>query len=86
MNCRRCVQALDAMCKSTRRQFQLAPKRNHAMNEAEKTSRPPGVAVPWEEKIKQLPPMTGDKELVERVWKETDSLGYLYIYFCLLAF
>lgn len=56
------------------------------MNPTHKTNRPPGTTMPWEEKVKQLPEMTGDKELVERVWKQTDALGYLYIYFCLLAF
>ena len=57
------------------------------MNELQKkTNRPPGTAVPWEEKRKELPPIMGDEELVKRVWEQTDSLGYLYIYFCLLAF
>ncbi len=56
------------------------------MNETHATNRPPGTAIPWEEKLKEMPAITGDKELVERVWKQTDSLGYLYVYFCLLAF
>ncbi len=56
------------------------------MNEAKPVNRPPGTTIPWDEKVKELPPITGDKELVERVWKQTDSLAYLYIYFCLLGF
>lgn len=56
------------------------------MNETEKIDRPPGTTIPWDQKVKELPGITGDKELVERVWQQTDSLGYLYIYFCLLAF
>ncbi len=56
------------------------------MNEAKPSKRPPGTTIPWEEKVKEMPTIVGDKELVERVWKQTDSLGYLYIYFCLLAF
>lgn len=56
------------------------------MNESQKTNRPPGTAIPWEEKRKELPPIVGNEELVKRVWEQTDSLGYLYIYFCLLAF
>ena len=56
------------------------------MNQAPQTKRPPGTTIPWEEKLEEMPPITGDPELFERVWKQTDSLGYLYIYFCLLAF
>ncbi len=56
------------------------------MNEPPQTKRPPGTTIPWEEKLKEMPPIVGDRELVERVWKQTDSLGYLYIYFCLLGF
>ena len=56
------------------------------MNEISATNRPPGTTIPWDQKVKEMPPIVGDQELVERVWKQTDSLGYLYIYFCLLAF
>jgi len=49
-------------------------------------TRPPGTCLPWEQKVKELPPITGDRHLVERVWKETDGLGYLYIWHCLLSF
>jgi len=48
--------------------------------------RPPGTCVPWEEKVKELPPISGDKELVERLWKDIDALGYVYIWQCLLSF
>lgn len=48
--------------------------------------RPPGTCTPWEEKEKELPAICGDKELVRRVWEETDALAYLYIWHCLLAF
>ncbi len=44
------------------------------------------TTIPWEDKLKEMPPIPGDKELIERVWKQTDSLGFLYIYFCLLGF
>lgn len=48
--------------------------------------RPPGTCIPWTEKEKELPPITGDKELVKRVWEEIDALGYMYIWQILLSF
>ena len=48
--------------------------------------RPPGVCIPWEEKVKELPPITGDKELATKVWEDVDSLAYTYIWQCLLSF
>jgi hypothetical protein len=56
------------------------------MTEPESAKRPPGICIPWEEKRKELPEMSGDEELVQRVWEGTDALGYLYIWHCLLAF
>ncbi len=46
----------------------------------------PGVCLPWEEKLKELPPITGDAELVKQIWESIDSLGNLYIWHCLLSF
>lgn len=52
----------------------------------EKGSRKPGVCVPWEEKIKELPKLSGDPELVRKVWEEIDLLGYIFIWHCLVSF
>lgn len=49
-------------------------------------SRRPGVCLPWEEKLRELPELTGDKELLRRVWEEVDALGYTYIWQLLLSF
>lgn len=46
----------------------------------------PGECIPWQEKMKELPTLCGDQELVERIWKENDALAYLYIWHCLLSF
>ena len=46
----------------------------------------PGVCIPWERKIKELPEISGDKELVRKVWEDIDALGYVYIWHCLLSF
>lgn len=46
----------------------------------------PGVCFPWEEKIKELPELTGDKDLPRRIWENIDALGNMYIWQCLLSF
>lgn len=46
----------------------------------------PGVCVPWEEKVKELPPISGDAELVRKVWENVDGLAYIFIWHCLLSF
>lgn len=46
----------------------------------------PGACIPWEEKVKELPPITGDKELARKVWEDVDSLAYIYIWQCLVSF
>jgi hypothetical protein len=56
------------------------------MSQQQDFKRPPGVCIPWEEERKELPEISGDEELVKRVWEETDALAYLYIWHCLLAF
>jgi len=44
----------------------------------EKTSA--GTCVPWEEKRKEIPQISGDEKLVKRVWEDVDALGYMYIW------
>ena len=51
-----------------------------------RTRRAPGVCVPWEEKAKELPEITGDPDLIRRVWESTDALGNMFIWQCLLSF
>ena len=48
--------------------------------------RPPGVCVPWEEKLMELPEISGDTELVKKIWEDIDALGYTYIWHCLVSF
>jgi hypothetical protein len=47
---------------------------------------PPGVCFPWPEKAKELPPVTGDPDMVRRIWEEIDALGNTYIWQLLLSF
>jgi len=52
----------------------------------EKVERKLGVCIPWEEKLKDLPEIKGDKGLVKQKWEDVDGLGYVYIWQCLLSF
>ncbi|MBN2136759.1 MAG: hypothetical protein JW720_03025 [Sedimentisphaerales bacterium] len=56
------------------------------MAEKKKTIREPGVCIPWEEKVKDLPEISGDKDLLKQKWEDIDGLGYVYIWQCLLSF
>lgn len=56
------------------------------MAKKKKTGKKPGVCIPWQEKLKELPEISGDKELVEKIWQDIDALGYVYIWQCLLSF
>ena len=46
----------------------------------------PGVCFPWEEKLKEFPSLTGDRDLVKSVWEDIDALGSVYIYQLLESF
>jgi len=46
----------------------------------------PGVCFPWEKKMVELPEITGDKDLLKRVWENVDALGNSYIWQLLLSF
>src|ERR1019366_2956236 len=35
----------------------------------------PGICLPWEEKAKQLPDISGDQDMIRRVWEEIEGLG-----------
>ncbi len=46
----------------------------------------PGVCTPWEEKLKELPEIQGDAEIVKRIWENNDALANSFIWHCLLSF
>jgi uroporphyrinogen-III decarboxylase len=46
----------------------------------------PGVCFSWDQKAKELPTITGDTDLVRRVWQNVDALGVTYIWQLLLSF
>ena len=38
----------------------------------------PGVCIPWEDKKKELPKITGDENLLRSVWENVDLFGYTH--------
>jgi hypothetical protein len=46
----------------------------------------PGICYPWEEKAKTIPEITGDKELIRKVWNDIEGLANTYIWQVLLSF
>jgi hypothetical protein len=56
------------------------------MEKKKQTKRKPGVAIPWEEKAKELGEIPGDKQLVQKIWEDLDTLAYIYVWQCLVSF
>ena len=50
------------------------------------SQRPPGACIPWREVLPQLPTLSGDPRICQDVWESVDTLGYLYVWWILLAF
>jgi hypothetical protein len=46
----------------------------------------PGVCYPWEQKVRELPEISGSPELVRQVWEDIDAFGAVYIWQMLLSF
>lgn len=52
------------------------------------TSRQPSPAVctPWPQRRAELPGVTGDEGLLQRVWEDIDALGHTFVWHCLVSF
>jgi hypothetical protein len=46
----------------------------------------PGVCWPWEQKARELSEITGDRDLIRKVWEDIEGLGNTYIWQLLLSF
>ena len=46
----------------------------------------PGICLPWDIKAKELPEITGDKQMMQRIWEQVDAFGNMYIWQLLLSF
>jgi uroporphyrinogen-III decarboxylase len=52
-------------------------------------SRPtkqPGRCFPWEDRVKELPQISGSPELIRKIWEDIDAFGNTYIWQLLLSF
>jgi hypothetical protein len=46
----------------------------------------PGICIPWSEKLKEIPNISGDEELVKQIWEDIEGFGNMFIWQCLLSF
>jgi uroporphyrinogen-III decarboxylase len=46
----------------------------------------PGVCFPWQERVQDLPEITGSPELLRKIWEDIDGFGNMYIWQLLLSF
>jgi len=51
----------------------------------DRVHRPPGVCIPWEEKVRELPRITANEQLVRKTWEDIDALAYMYIWHLLVS-
>ncbi len=56
------------------------------MSEIKVPTIKPGVCIPWEDKLKELPEIKSNEELVRQKWEDIDALAYVYIWHCLVSF
>lgn len=48
--------------------------------------RPPGTVQPWPQKRSELPETIENEPLARKIWEQTDSLAYHFVYQCLVSF
>ncbi len=46
----------------------------------------PSLCFPWEDKLRELPEITGDPALIRKVWENIDGMANTYIWQLLLSF
>jgi len=56
------------------------------LTQPETPNQRPGVCIPWEEKVKELPELSGDPALARRTWENVDALAYTFIWHVLVSF
>ena len=57
-----------------------------ASDHPQTTGPRPGVCIPWEEKMAELPPAASGHALIRQIWEDIDSLAYTFIWHCLVSF
>ena len=56
------------------------------MSAKQRPKRKPGVCIPVEDKLKERGEISGDEQLIRKVWEDIDALGYMYVWQCLVSF
>jgi hypothetical protein len=56
------------------------------MDKEKQQPKAPGVCVPWEEKLKELPPIVSREDLVKQTWQNIDGLAYVCAWHLVLSF
>lgn len=59
---------------------------NYGMSTLPEPRVKPGTCIPWDQKSKELPEISGDTELVRKIWEDIDGFGNMFIWQCLLSF
>ncbi|MDP2335855.1 MAG: uroporphyrinogen decarboxylase family protein [Bacteroidota bacterium] len=59
---------------------------NYGMAKHVNSKVKPGLCIPWVEKEKEIPSISGDQKLVQQIWEDVDSFGNMFIWQCLLSF
>jgi len=59
---------------------------NYGMGAIPVRSPKPGICLPWEEKVKEIPEISGDEAILKETWETIESLGNMFIWQCLLSF
>jgi len=86
------VENIKAMTDFTRRygKYEDDPPRVSAESNPpthmQKSKVKPGVCIPWSVKRKEIPRITGDENILEEIWEEIESYGYIFIWQILLSF
>jgi hypothetical protein len=61
-------------------------KKVSGMSDRKSPEIKPGVCFPWEQRVKDLPEITGDPTMIQKIWEDIDALGNMYIWQLLLSF
>ncbi len=61
-------------------------RKDYGMLKTHTSLKKAGVCISWEDKLKEIPNISGDPEIARRIWEDVDSLGDMFIWQCLLSF
>jgi len=56
------------------------------LNEPDTPKQRPGVCIPWQDKVKELPDLQGNPDLTRQTWENVDALAYTYVWHILVSF